>query len=112
MIRIEGICELRRRLKPAVERVDGFDWHRIGRDLDQQGNAMIEQLLSLEECRATAGLYSNDEVFRSRIVMGRRGVGRGEYKYFDYPLPDLLGELRTVVYPHLIPIANHWNEAM
>ena len=112
MIRIEGICELRRRLKPAAERVDGFDWQRIGRDLDQQGNALMEQLLSPAECRAIAGLYPNDHVFRSRVVMERHGFGRGEYKYFNYPLPDLLSELRTAVYPHLVPVANRWNEAM
>ena len=112
MIRIEGIGELSRRLKPAAERVDRFDWQRIARDLDQQGNAMMEQLLSPEECRTIAGLYPNDDVFRSRIVMERHGFGRGEYKYFSYPLPGLLCELRTTVYPHLVPVANRWNEAM
>ena len=118
MIRIEGISQLRINVKPAarlvklVERVDSLDWRGIGKELDQQGNAMIEQLLSLEECRAIAGLYPNDEIFRSRVVMGRHGFGRGEYKYFSYPLPDLLGELRTAVYSHLVPVANHWNEAM
>jgi hypothetical protein len=112
MTRIAGIGELRRSLKPATERVDEFDWQRIGTDLDQQGNAMMEHLLSPEECRAIAGLYRNDEVFRSRVVMGRHGFGRGGYKYFSYPLPDLLSELRTVVYPHLVAVANRWNEAM
>ena len=112
MIRIEGICELRTRLKSAVERVDGFDWQRIERNLDQQGNAMMEQLLSPEECQAIADLYSNDDIFRSRVVMERHGFGRGEYKYFSYPLPDLLNRLRTAVYPHLVPVANRWNEAM
>ena len=111
MIRVEGIGEIHR-LKSAVERVDGFDWQSIERDLDQQGNAVVEQLLSPEECRAIAGLYSNDEVFRSRIVMERHGFGRGEYKYFRYPLPDLLSELRTTVYPRLVPIANRWNQVM
>ena len=112
MIRIEGIGELQRRVKPAVKRVDAFDWQGIGRDLDQQGNAMLEQLLSPQEYRAIAGLYSNDDIFRSRVVMGRHGFGRGEYKYFSYPLPDLLSELRTAVYPHLAPVANRWNDAM
>ena len=112
MIRIEGIGELQRRLKPAVERVDAFDWQGIGRDLDQQGNAMMEQLLSPEECRGIAGLYPNDDIFRSRVVMGRHGFGRGEYKYFSYPLPYLLSELRTAVYPHLVPVSNRWNDAM
>jgi len=112
MIRIEGIGDLKCRLKPAVERVDGFDWQRIARDLDQQGNAVMEQLLSPMECRTIAGLYPKDEVFRSRVVMERHGFGRGEYKYFSYPLPDILRELRTAAYSHLVPIANHWNEAM
>ena len=60
------------------------------RDLDRQGNAIMEQLLSPEECRTIAGLYPKDDIFRSRVVMGRHGFGRGEYKYFSYPLPDLL----------------------
>ena len=112
MIRIEGIGELHRRLKPAFERIDGFDWQRIASDLDQQGNAVMDQLLSAEECRAFAGLYPNDNPFRIRIVMERHGFGRGEYKYFSYPLPHLLGELRAALYPHLVPVANRWNEAM
>jgi hypothetical protein len=112
MIRIEGIGEVQHRLKPASQRVDGFDWQRIERDLDQQGHAVMEQLLSPEECRAIARLYSKEDVFRSRVVMERHGFGRGEYKYFSYPLPDLLSELRTAVYPQLVPVANRWNEAM
>jgi hypothetical protein len=111
MIRIEGISQLRNNVKPA-ERVDALDWRKIGKELDQQGNAIIEQLLSPEECRTIADLYPRDEMFRSRVVMGRHGFGRGEYKYFSYPLPDLLCELRTAVYSHLVPVANHWNEAM
>ena len=112
MIRIEGVSELKRRRTSAIDRVDEFNWLGIARDLDQQGNAVVEQLLSPEECRAIAGLYSNDNVFRSRVVMERHGFGRGEYKYFRYPLPHLLSELRTAVYPHLVPVANRWNEAM
>jgi uncharacterized protein len=112
MIRIEGVAELKQRRESTIERVNEFDWQRIARDLDQQGNAVIEQLLSQQECRDLAGLYANDDVFRSRVVMARHGFGRGEYKYFSYPLPDLLSGLRTAVYPHLVPIANRWNEAM
>jgi hypothetical protein len=111
MIRIEGIAELARRTKPAIERIDEFDWPAIGKELDQQGNAVVEELLSPEECLAIAGVHPNDDIFRSRVVMGRHGFGRGEYKYFSYPLPDL-GALRTAVYPHLVPIANRWNEAI
>lgn len=95
-----------------MNRADGLDWQRIARDLDQEGNAIIEQLLSPEECQAIASLYPNDDVFRSRVVMERHGFGRGEYKYFRYPLPALVSELRGSVYPHLVPVANRWNEAM
>ncbi len=94
------------------ERVNAFDWKRVSQDLDAQGSAILEHLLSPEECQALAALYSNDGLFRSRIVMGRHGFGRGEYKYFSYPLPGLITELRTAIYPRLVSIANRWNTAM
>jgi hypothetical protein len=112
MIQIEGIGEVQRRLKSPVERLGEFDWQQIGRNLDRQGNAVMQRLLSPEQCRSIAGLYSNDDLFRSHVVMGRHGFGRGEYKCFSYPLPDLLDRLRTGVYPHLVGVANRWNEAM
>ena len=93
-------------------RVGSFDWGRAVQDLDARGSAVLERLLAPEECRALAGLYPADSMFRSRIVMGRHGFGRGEYKYFSYPLPDLVAELRTELYPRLAPLANRWNEAM
>jgi hypothetical protein len=104
MIDITEAGELPRSWRPQIKRVDGFIWQKIERDLAQQGNAIIEQLLSKEESRAIAGFYSNDELFRCRVVMERHGFGRGEYKYFAYPLPDLVNELRTAIYPHLVPI--------
>ena len=73
---------------------------------------MLKHLLSPEECIALASLYSNDGLFRSRIVMSRHGFGSGEYKYFKYPLPSLVSELRTAVYTHLVLVANRWNEKM
>jgi uncharacterized protein len=73
---------------------------------------MIERLLFPEECRRLAELYAQDENFRSRVVMERYGFGRGEYKYFKYPLPDLIADFRTVMYPYLVPIANRWNGDM
>ena len=88
------------------------DWVRIAGDLDAQGNAVIENLLSAEQCHGIAGLYSQDDLFRSRVVMTRHGFGRGEYKYFRYPVPGLVAELRAAVYPHLVPVANRWNELM
>jgi hypothetical protein len=93
-------------------RVNKVDWERVSADLDAQGSAAIQHLLAPQECRSLAGLYSNDDVFRSRVVMARHGFGRGEYKYFRYPLPDPIAALRTSVYPQLVPIANRWNGAM
>jgi hypothetical protein len=93
-------------------RVQALDWHRITDDLAAQGSAMLEKLLAPEECREVASLYPQDDRFRSKVVMGRHGFGRGEYKYFAYPLPDLIEGLRTALYPRLAPIANHWNELM
>jgi len=88
------------------------DWKNVAPDLDAQGSAMLEHLLSAEECRAIGALYPQDDLFRSRVVMARHGFGRGEYKYFSYPVPDLVAELRTAIYPHLVPIANRWNTSM
>jgi hypothetical protein len=93
-------------------RVDAFDWTRAHGDLDAQGCAALKGLLSGDECRALAALYPDDKHFRSRIVMGRHGFGRGEYKYFSYPLPDLIAELRPALYAQLRDVANRWNEAM
>ncbi len=95
-----------------VERSRALDWGRVAQDLDARGSAVLEHLLVPEECRALADLYCIDSVFRSRIVMGRHGFGRGEYKYFSYPLPDVIAALRTALYPQLAPLANRWNEAM
>jgi len=99
-------------LKSIAERVRSTVWEQVSQDLDSQGSAMVGRLLSPDECRAISGLYTKDEIFRSRVVMTRHGFGRGEYKYFSYPLPDLIARLRTAVYPHLVPIANRWNKAM
>jgi uncharacterized protein len=84
----------------------------VAQDLDARGNAMLEGLLSPDECRGLAALYPLDAMFRSRVIMARHGFGRGEYKYFNYPLPDIIAGLRTALYPPLAPIANRWNEAM
>ncbi|MDR6662703.1 hypothetical protein J2W51_005296 [Tardiphaga robiniae] len=93
-------------------RIDAIDWQRISADLDVQGCAVFEKLLTPDECRHLASLYPDDSRFRSRIVMGRHGFGRGEYKYFNYPLPDPIAGLRPALYGPLSTIANRWNEAM
>lgn len=96
----------------AAAAVDALDWARIGQDLDAQGSAVIERLISPGECAALASLYASEPLFRSRVVMRRHGYGSGEYKYFAYPLPEPIASLRTALYAQLVPIANRWHEAM
>ncbi|MGH8676351.1 MAG: 2OG-Fe(II) oxygenase [Burkholderiales bacterium] len=93
-------------------RVRSIDCERLSQDLDARGNARIERLLAPAECDALAAVYADDAAFRSRVVMAHHGFGRGEYKYFRYPLPALVAGLRTALYPLLAPIANRWNEAL
>jgi hypothetical protein len=109
----EGIA-LKRSLPAdkAVGRVNALDWQEIGKGLDEEGSAVLQSVLSPDECSALAGMYPEDGVFRSRVVMGRHGFGRGEYKYFRYPLPGLIQALRTALYARLVPVANRWNAAM
>jgi len=99
-------------LARVPERVAAIDWAAIATGLDAVGCATTGPLLRAEECDALARIYGSDAAFRSRVVMGRHGFGRGEYKYFAYPLPDLVAELRTALYPPLAEIANRWNAAM
>ena len=93
-------------------RLASIDWQLVEDDLNGTGAAVLERLLTPKECREIAALYGDERLFRSRIVMARHGFGQGEYKYFSYPLPALIGDLRTVLYPRLAPIANAWNERM
>jgi hypothetical protein len=99
-------------LESVEQRVTSIGWERVRQELDEEGSACVDQLLSGEECRALSNLYPQDDHFRSQVIMARHGFGRGEYKYFKYPLPDLIAHLRTAIYPHLVPIANRWNQAM
>jgi hypothetical protein len=99
-------------MRACERRVGRYDWVKIFEELNAQGGAVIEKLLSPDECRELAALYAREEYFRSHVVMARHGFGKGEYRYFKYPLPDLIGDLRTALYPHLAVIANDWNERM
>jgi hypothetical protein len=89
-----------------------LDWPAIAGELDDHGCAVIGPLLTAAECAALAGAYDDEGRYRSRIVMAQHGFGRGEYKYFAYPLPDTIAALRTALYPQLAKIANRWNETM
>ena len=99
-------------VEPVSARLRNYDWQGAAHDLDARGWALLQRVLTAEECEALAALYEGDGHFRSHIVMARHGFGRGEYKYFAYPLPDIIAELRTAIYPRLAPIADRWNEAM
>jgi hypothetical protein len=97
--------------EPATDREPRLEqqaWSEVESQLEAQGWAQCSQLLTAAECREMAGLYPAAAPFRSRIEMARHGFGRGEYKYFAYPLPDLIARLRAAVYPRLVPIANRW----
>jgi hypothetical protein len=96
----------------AEHRVRAYDWKALSSELNGFGAALIPGLLDKDECQQIAGLYPHEEHFRSHIHMARHGFGKGEYRYFKYPLPDLLGGLRTALYPHLSTVANEWNERM
>jgi hypothetical protein len=96
----------------AGDRGSGLDWRRVAGDLDAHACAVVRGLLSADECAGLAATYADDARFRSRVVMAQHGFGRGEYKYFGRPLPELIGELRIALYPPLARIANDWNQAM
>jgi hypothetical protein len=95
-----------------AERVSNLAWLTLTSELDVNGCAIIRSLLSLAQCKGMAGLYRADEPFRSRVDMARHGFGRGEYKYFAYPLPPLIQAMRNSMYPPFAEVANRWNEAL
>jgi uncharacterized protein len=97
---------------PLAARVAALDWAQLSGQLDAHGCGAIGPLLTADECAALVDAYGANERFRSRVVMARHGFGRGEYKYFAYPLPETVAALRTALYPQLAEIANRWNDAM
>jgi hypothetical protein len=86
-----------------------IDWARLSEDIDSHGYAVVAKLVRATDCRAVASLYDVDSRFRSRVIMARHGYGRGEYRYFAYPLPEMISDLRAALYPPLAAIANRWN---
>jgi hypothetical protein len=120
-VALKDSVKLRRDEPPAVaddsaariaQRVAAVDWHAFGAALDAEGCAVIAGLLDAGECDALARLFPDDGRFRRHINMAQYGYGRGEYKYFAYPLPDIVAALRTALYPALASVANRWNEAL
>jgi uncharacterized protein len=104
-----------RRQEPVddiASRVAALDWNCTATQLDSFGCATTGPLLSPDECTALSSRYDEDLLYRSRVIMARHGFGRGEYKYFVYPLPETIAALRTALYPQLAEVANRWNEQM
>lgn len=93
-------------------RIAAYDWKALTGELDGFGCAVLPRLLTSEECSSVASLYPDQSHFRSHVIMARHGFGEGEYRYFKYPLPDLIGGMRTALYPRLAEVANAWNERM
>jgi hypothetical protein len=96
----------------TLDRLRAIDWARVDADLDARGYATVERLLSGDQCRDLLALYVADQLFRSTNVMARHCFGSGEYRYFAYPLPEPIAELRGALYEKLAPIANRWSEAL
>jgi hypothetical protein len=90
------------------ERIAALDWDRIGREVDQRGWATTGPVLTGDERVALASSYEDDSLYRSRVIMARHGFGQGEYRYFAYPLPPLIQQLRVKLYERLLPLANRW----
>jgi hypothetical protein len=95
-----------------ASRVESLDWPRLAADLDAHGCAVMPRILPPDACLVLAKTYAEEAPFRSRIVMARHGFGRGEYKYWAYPLPEPVATLRTMLYPCLAEVANRWNQTL
>src|SRR5258706_8339914 len=96
----------------ADQRAAAIDWQSMTTSLNADGYAILPAILSPDECATLSVIYPSDDLFRSHVVMARHGFGSGEYKYFSYPLPELISNLRTALYARLCSLANHWNGLM
>jgi hypothetical protein len=94
------------------ERVAALDWQRIASELNERGCATSGALLTPSECAKLVAGYDDDGLFRSQVIMARHGFGRGEYKYYAYPLPEPIASLRTSLYPYLAAVANDWEKSL
>ena len=94
------------------EKLASYDWQKVTDELDQFGTATLGQLFSEEQCKELVGLYDASDAFRSTISMARHGFGRGEYKYFANPLPEIISASRKALYARLSPLANRWSERL
>ena len=108
----EVMTSKKRSLPGFEQRVSGLDWEGIESGLQECGCAQAGRIVTDSECDQLIAGYDSDEMFRSRVIMARHGFGRGEYRYYKYPLPGLIADLRTALYPHLAAVANRWEERL
>lgn len=94
--------------KVISEKISGIDWQRVTEEVNEKGYALVSQFLPNQYCEELIGEYDNSDLYRKTITMERHGFGLGEYKYFKYPLPDLIQTVRRAIYPKLTPVANTW----
>jgi hypothetical protein len=99
-------------MQPVIERLQSKDWTKAAADLHAQGYALVPGLLTPHECNSLIAAYEADNTYRKTITMERYRFGKGEYKYFRYPLPELISDIRQTVYPYLAPVANKWMEVL
>ncbi|MBS1490079.1 MAG: 2OG-Fe(II) oxygenase [Bacteroidetes bacterium] len=95
-------------MENLIQKIDNVDWKNIAQSMNQNGHAILSKLLSGEQCESLKAEYDNPNLYRKTVVMARYRFGLGEYKYFNYPLPEIIQTIRTKVYTHLAPIANTW----
>ena len=99
-------------MQKVTQKIEDVAWGNITEKMHQNGYAIIPGLLDTEQCEVLKADYYNPKLYRKTVVMARHRFGLGEYKYFSYPLPDLIQTIRTSIYPHLAPIANAWFRAL
>jgi hypothetical protein len=99
-------------MQDIIKKIENTDWQSITERMHQNGYAILPNLLSDEQCEALKAAYNNPTAYRKTVVMERYRFGLGEYKYFNYPLPDIIGQIRTNIYPKLAAIANMWFSAL
>ena len=90
------------------QKLQKTDWALVANEMHEKGFALIPNILTDEECGELIQNYDNPNAYRKTVVMARYRFGMGEYKYFNYPLPALIQQIRTEIYPHLVPVANLW----
>lgn len=100
------------KMETIISKINSFDWFEITQEMHEKGFVIVPKLLSHDNCEILKANYNDHKTYRKTVVMERYRFGLGEYKYFDYPLPELIQTIRTAIYPRLAPIANVWMKVL